>query len=59
MEEVGEFLGIVGLIMMAAAVVSGALMKWRRIPMFRLHRLIGYVAAALAISHGVLMMISD
>jgi hypothetical protein len=58
MDEVIEMLGTISLIAIAVVCASGVLMKHRRKPLFKIHRLTGYVAVALAVCHGVLAALS-
>jgi hypothetical protein len=54
MDEMIEILGTISLIVIAVVCVSGVLMKYKRKPLFKIHRLTGYIALALAVCHGVL-----
>lgn len=58
MDEIVEVLGIISWIVIVFTVFSGLLMKYKRKPLFKIHRLAGYVALALAACHGVLAALS-
>ncbi len=52
-----EVLGIISLIVIGIAFFSGLFMKYKRRWLFKIHRVISFIAFALAIGHGVLAMI--
>lgn len=54
MDEMVEILGVISLIVIGVVCASGVFMKYKRKPLFKIHRLAGYVALALAVCHGVL-----
>jgi hypothetical protein len=51
-------LGIISLVVMVFTVFSGLVMKYKRNPMYKIHRFTGYGVFALAICHGVLAIFS-
>jgi hypothetical protein len=57
MDEIAEILGVVSLIAMAAVVATGVLMRRRRVPFGKIHKVIGFIALALAICHGLTMVL--
>jgi hypothetical protein len=57
MDDIAELLGVVSLIAMAAATVTGVLMRHRRVLFRTIHRIIGFGALALAVCHGLTMML--
>lgn len=57
MDDIAEMLGLVSLIVMAAAVATGVFMRYRRVLFGKIHRVIGFITLALAIFHGLTMML--
>jgi hypothetical protein len=57
MGETVEVLGVISLIVMVVAFFSGIFMKRKTKIFFKIHRVFGIIAFALAISHGILAMI--
>lgn len=57
MDEIMEMCGVTSLIVLAVAVLSGLLMKRRRAELVKIHRVVGFVALAVAICHGMLALL--
>jgi hypothetical protein len=57
MDEFAELLGVASLIVMVAAVATGMLLRHRRALFHRVHKSIGVITLALAICHGLAMML--
>jgi hypothetical protein len=53
MDEMVEILGILSLFVFVFTVFSGFAMKYKRDPLFKIHRVAGYAALALAAAHGI------
>jgi hypothetical protein len=57
MDEIVEMLGVVTLIAMAVAAATGLLMRRRRAMFRTIHTVIGFGALALAVCHGLTMVL--
>jgi NAD/NADP transhydrogenase alpha subunit len=57
LDDVAELLGVVSLIAVAVAVATGAIMRRRPVPFRKAHRVVGTATAALAIVHGLAMLL--
>ncbi|MCY2924009.1 MAG: hypothetical protein NT031_00970 [Planctomycetota bacterium] len=57
MDEIAEITGKISLVVVAVAVVTGVLTKRNRVSLRRIHRVLGFVALALAVGHGLTIML--
>ncbi|MEI7836206.1 MAG: hypothetical protein WCK05_07320 [Planctomycetota bacterium] len=57
MDEIAEITGKISLVVVAVAVVTGILMKRKRVSLRRIHRVLGFIALALAVGHGLTIML--
>jgi hypothetical protein len=57
MDEVIEVFGVMSLLGLAIAFLSGLFMRYMRSPLLKIHKIVGYVVFAVAICHGMLSML--
>lgn len=57
MDEIAELLGVVSLVVVVAAVATAVLMRHRRARFHGIHRVLGYITLAMAIGHGLALMV--